>query len=409
MRNCSIAGILFLFIAFSPLAVQGQDFDIVYALNFFDGVTYSSTLVPNTAGEIFIHEDHVNAFVVRETVLYYWPLTSEFRADWASRNVPLQGTLNIRDRQGNIMRIEAQRYTIQYDMNDIPGTIGIYWGTEADAKHAEFSEAQRDYSYAIHAYNAAMQLYQQIITDIMLNPPDTNIVFPEVPMRPANFTIMSTGLNIGFSVKLPRGNYSIFFETSEGNIIPETRKRLRVFGPRERVGGFQVFEEGRWTVPSNFPDSRMSLFTVPGSVIYLQPFNYLHYEARAYNLMMNPQNRFNRSESSTWVPASLNTDERQLNINGQNHDLYSYDVVQVPGSRLGYIINPTYLGDPESSFTAFKFTAQTGSEGKRYNIGQMSSISVLRVFMGVELIIIIISLLPLAFFIIVIKLFRRSW
>ena len=407
MRPCGIAGILLFLIACFPITAQERSFDVIYALNFFDGISYNSTIVPYSTREIFIHEDHVNAFVVRETVLYYWPLTSEFRADWASRNVPLRGILCIQDRRGNIKRIEAQRYLIQYDMNDIPGTIGIHWGIEADMKHADFTQAQRNYSDAVHAYNVALRLFQQTMTDFLYNPPEEDEVFPEVPLPPPNFTLMSTGVNIGFPVELPRGTYSMFLENPDGKVIAETRKRLRVFGPRERIKGFQVFEEGRWTVPSDFPDSNMSLFAVPDSVIYLQPFNYLHYEARAYSLMMNPQNRFNRRESSTWVPAFLNTEDRDLSIDSQRLDLLSYRVTQVAGSRLGYIIHPMDLGEPESSFSAFKFTIVPGSEGKTYRIGQTSVISVLRVFRGVEFVIIFISLLPFAFFGITLKFCRR--
>ena len=394
------AACILTFMICSSLISREQEFDIVYAINFFDGVTYGSTMVPYTSREISIQADKVNVFVVRETLIYYWPLVSEFRADWAVRNIPLRGVINIRDRRGNIIRIEPQRYVIQYDMNDIAGTIGVFWGDEADSKFEDFVRAQQAHNDAVFYHHGAMRALQQMINELLLNPPEETVPFPEIPSPPPPFTLLSTDVHIGFPVKLARGNYTMFFENLDGTVNPRTRKRLRVFEPRERVTGFQVFEEGRWTVPSNFPDRNMSLFTAPGSTLYLQPFNYLHFEARAYNLMVNPQNPFNRNESSIWVPSSLNPENLELSIAGKRIPLRGYNVTQLIGSRLGYVINPLEFGDRESSFSAFKFTIPQNSEGRTFRIGQTSTITVLRIFPGIEIVIITISLAPLLFFII---------
>jgi hypothetical protein len=388
--------------------LTAQEYDIIYAINFFDGVSYNSTIVPYSVPEIYIQADHVNVFVVRETVIYYWPLTSEFKADWASRNIALPGILCINDRNGNISRVEPQRYIIQYDMKDIPGTIGVYWETEADSRYSAFVSAQRSYSESIYAYSEALRLYDQTITKYLQNPPEKPEIFPARPLPPADFTVISTDINIGFPVELPQGSYSIYFENPDGKVIPKTRKQLKVFTAREETKGFQVFEEGRWTVPSNFPDSKMYLFTVPGGCLYLQPFNYLHYRGSLYNLMMNPQNRYNMSESSIWIPVSLIKEARALSIEEQNLILQGYKVTQLAGSKLGYIINPLNFGDPDASFSAYKFTVAASSEGKTFHIGQSSAITVLRVFRGVEFVLVFASLVPLILFSIV-SMFRRSF
>jgi hypothetical protein len=403
----AISVILICIVCSLPEAEE-PEYDIIYAINFFDGVSYNSTIVPYASPEIYIQADTVNAFVVRETALYYWPLTSEFKADWASRNIPLPGSLCIQDRAGNITRIESLRYAIQYDAKDIPGTIRVYWGAAADSKYAEFINAQRDYTEAVYAYNEAIRVYDRKITEYLQNPPEEPEAFPEMPLPPTEFTLMSTDVNIGFPVKIAEGIYSIFFTNPDGTVIAKTRKRLQAFRPREKIKGFQVFEEGRWSVPSNFPDSHMSLFTVPGGNLYLQPYNYLHFEGSAYNLMMNPQNRYNRGESSIWVPVSPNAEKRELAIGNQNLNLWGYKVTQLAGSKLGYIIHPLDLGDPESSFAAFNLTIPANSGGRRYRIGQTSAISVLRIFGGIELVIILVSLIPLAGFAVISFFHRRS-
>jgi hypothetical protein len=383
------------------LSSQEPRYDVIYAVNFFDGSSYNSTIVPYSAPEIYIQADSMNAFVVRETLLYYWSLTSEFKADWASRNIPLEGTLCVQDRYGKTLRIEARRYVIQYDVKDIPGTIGIYWEGEADAKYGGFIRAQRAYSEAVYQYNNAMRLYEQELNAYLQNPPEDPEAFPSHPLPPADFTLMSTDINIGFPVNLPLGRYTLYFEDPRGKIVEETKKRLRVFEPLEEIGGFRVFEEERWTVPADFPDSHTALFTVPGAAVYLQPYDFLHYRGSAYNLMLNPQNRYSNSDFSLWVPVSLNTQNRHIRIGGEELSLSGYRVTQLAGSRLGYVINPAALDRGESDFSAFSMRVPKSAAGKTYALGKTSTISVLRIFTGLEIIIALISLLPLAFFVLI--------
>jgi hypothetical protein len=390
------------------LFAREDEYDVIYAVNFFDGISYNSTIIPHSVQEINIQADHVNAFVVRETSLYYWPLTSEFKADWAARNIPLEGTLCIKNIRGETERIKPQRYVIQYDIKDIPGTIAVYWGAGADRKHTEFAAAQRRYSEAVFTYNQAMRDYDRQISDFLRNTGDDLILFPEVPIAPENFTLMSTDVNIGFPVNLSQGTYSIYFEDPLEEVIPETRKRLRVFNPLEKTSGFQVFEEGRWSVPANFPDSHMTLFTSPGGKIYLQPFYYLHYRGRDYNRMLNPQNRYSENEFSAWVPVSLNAEQKTLVLGIEELSLLGHKVTQLAGSRLGYSINPIAFGNAESSFSAFNIEIPQYFSGKSYAMGKNSKLSIVRFFGGMELLILFIPAAPLIIFLVIFIMWRHK-
>jgi hypothetical protein len=380
------------------LSAQEPSYDVIYAVNFFDGISYNSAIVPYSAPEIYIQADAMNAFVVRETLLYYWSLTSEFKADWASRNVPLEGVLCIQDRHGNIQRLAARPYIIQYDIKDIPGTIGIYWGNDAVRKYEDFARAQRIYSEAVYQYNSAIRRYEEEINAYLQNPPEDPESFPALPLPPADFSLMSTDVNTGFPVQLPRGQYTIYFEDPQGTMVDKTKKRLTVFTPREAAGGFKVFEEGRWTVPADFPDSHRTLFTVPGAAVYLRPYHFLHYPGSAYNLMLNPQNRFNRSDFSIWVPVSPDTERSSISAGTETLSLSGYKVTQLAGSKLGYVIHPLPLDDPESEFAAFNVEVPQNSAGKTYPLGKTSALSVLRIFSGIEIVFVFISLIPLIFF-----------
>ena len=393
----------FIFAAFLMAApfLPGEDpeYDVIYALNFFDGKTYSSTIVPVPSREIYILAGKMNVFVVRETSLYYWPLTNEYKADWAARNTALEGTLCVRDAAGIIRKIQPQPYLIRYDMNDIAGTTGVYWEQEASKKHLDFLKAQAAYSESVYAYNDDMKRYEREVGEFLEDPGKFQ-EFPAVPVPPENFSIMSTGIHIGFPVDLAEGTYTVYFEDPEGKIVPGTKKKLKAYKPINENSGFRIFEEGRWSVPADLPDNHMTVFTFPGTDLYLQPYHYLHYNSRAYRLMNNPQNKYSRDLFTTWVAVDEDPGIRRISIAGKDLELSGYKVNQIAGSRLGYVITPLDPGDSESSFTAFYLPLAEHTRGKTYPVGDTNRISVVNVFPGLEFLLLFISAIPVLVFVI---------
>ena len=48
-------------------------------------------------------------------MIYYWPLTNRYLADWESKNQLVSGTLEILDGNKLISTIELDKYLVQYD------------------------------------------------------------------------------------------------------------------------------------------------------------------------------------------------------------------------------------------------------------------------------------------------------
>jgi len=116
--------------------------DSIYAINYFDGLSYNNNIVTPSTSTIYLLSDSANVITAKETSLYYWPLTSEYKADWATTNKTLNGSVVITSKQGEEQIIEAQPYVIQYDANNMRDTIKLYWNDEAHKALKEFKNFQ---------------------------------------------------------------------------------------------------------------------------------------------------------------------------------------------------------------------------------------------------------------------------
>ena len=154
-------------ILLASLFGEETEYDHVYALNYYNGVSYNSTIIPPHTKQMYLLADSMNALVFRETSLYYWSLTSEFKADWAIRNSVVSGVLAVKDSKGIVQRIDGQPYVIQYDMRDMANTIGIYWGSNAFSQYENFTRMQQAYNNAVHEYNLALQTYNNKVNALL--------------------------------------------------------------------------------------------------------------------------------------------------------------------------------------------------------------------------------------------------
>ena len=337
-----------------------QTYDNIYALNFYDGVGYNSTIIPPKSKNMYLIADSMNALVFRETSLYYWPLTSEYKADWATRNTVVSGKLLIKSSNGQIQEIESQPYIIQYDMKDIPNTIAIYWGDEAFLMQQRFTKLQQAYNNAVYEYNIELQNYNNSVNALLQLSRTTGLSeeqlasFPVVPIPPDNLSIVSTEINIGFPLLLSEGKYTIWVEDENRTELRDSRKTLIMFTESLEAGGFKVFEENRWTVPVDFPDSKKTLFTTKSSTLYFQPYRYKQYERFAYETLVNPQQTTVRDQTQIWIPINQDIETKTLQLNGTEYSLSGFKVLQTAGSKLGYSILPLSTDDPDISFFGIK-------------------------------------------------------
>lgn len=400
MKRIYLFFLLFFLISFNLFANSSEsEIKNVYALNFFDGINYNSNIVPPTNNEIFVIANCDNSMVVRQTSLYYWALTSEYKADWATRNITITGKLNIKDSKGKVIQLNPQQYCIQYEASDMANTIKIYWGDDAENKYSEFLDLQNKYNESVYNYTKEVQNYDKKIQSFF-NQAETNTktdVFPSTPIPPENFTLLSTPLSIGYKINLPKGNYSIWLEDDNGKIVEDTKKELISFSPVSVEEGFKVFEKNKWTVPTNLLDSDLQIYSTKGNELYFQPYMYIQMENNKYKKLNNPQTTFsNTGEYFINIPSKKNIVD-YVNIDNEKIKVNSYDVVQIAGSKLGYDIREIEPGK-SSKFEAAIF--DISETGKVYKLGKSNEIITVDVVFRNKIFLIFIAILPILGFVI---------
>jgi len=85
----------------------------VYSGYVFNGLDYISTFYPPSVDTIYLSADRQNILSPRRTLVYFWPLTDAYEADWASMNQTVIGALEILDGSGVIATIPQEGHDIQ--------------------------------------------------------------------------------------------------------------------------------------------------------------------------------------------------------------------------------------------------------------------------------------------------------
>jgi hypothetical protein len=338
---------LFFWIATIPANAQAPQRQeaIVYGLNAAapDGVI--GTFSPPTSDTIYLLAGETSMISPRHTFIYYWPITNEYRAAWTEKNVQLEGTLQISQRGQPARTIKQTSYTIQYYSGERTPRPLLYLGEEAEAAHHRFESDRAAYQAEVRAYEQARAAWLELARELQREEGEREVALPPMPEPPAPLQIFSTGLNRGFPVNLPVGNYGIQTILPDGTPQPGTERRLVVFDARRIATGFSVIPEARWTMPEEVTDPADAILGNEGGIFYLQPHVSREYPALAYEHLLNPQYQGDAQGSEwRWVlgePVEGGTLE--ILRNGQIIEqvpIEQYRVRQIPGSTLGYEILP---------------------------------------------------------------------
>lgn len=350
---------------YSGFAQSQEDLDFVYGTNHFDGVLYSSAMVPPSVGQIFLIADHTSVVAARFTEVYYWPITNEYRADWEKANIVIDGKLEILQGGSLYEVINLTEYVIQYDGNDQLNTTRFYFGEDALKARENFEELQRQYRQDLSDYNTALNEYRTQFQDKLPDLEAGLISDDEMPVAPeplADLSLFSSNILMGFPINLPVGQYQLQFRTTDGDLIPDSQKTLQTFRTIRRGVGYKIIPEERWTAPEFSQDVGDVIYSLTGKTFYIQPFYQELYNELYYTRMNYPQDKLSRADLTTWV-AHRPIEDAILKIeNGssvEETELIDYFVQQFPGSRLGYEIvefDPETMNYP--SFSGFRVEIQ---------------------------------------------------
>jgi hypothetical protein len=380
MKGMALTLVL-LFLFFAPPRGQAQlperSEQLVVSVLAWNGRDYSPTFAPEPSGAIYLMAGRDNFLTVRKTLMYWWPLTAEWKTDTKALNVQLSGALELRDARGGRELLSIQEYTFfnvksEYEQN---------WKVAKDeAARAELSKymklydsyfkAEQEYQEKVGAYEAEMQALVARIQGLQDRGMDAatlierlqNLEKPEAPVEPGYYVVPPAGLQEAFILNLPQGRYAIRLMNPDGSVMEGSEKTVFVHDKLRSGGvGFEVIPGDKWTrsVTSVTPSS--VLYVSGGADLYLRPFFEDEFNDLAYEKTVNNAARANPN-IATWVRIqqvpragiALRGPDGKESVLAER----PFYVEQAPGTNLGYTILPFDPAgahkDMEPSLIAFR-------------------------------------------------------
>jgi hypothetical protein len=345
----------------------------VYGLNLYNGVDFSTGFIPRYVDTLYVMADAQSTIDPKRTDVYWWPITNEYRGDFATVDEIVTGTLEISQGDRLISSVPLTDYVIQFDRAGALANGRLYLGDDAKQRRTVFEGERAAYLKRVQDYTDASNAYTTQIDDLKKKADaGEQVTIPDPPNQPAPFTLFSTDVVKGFPLKLAAGEYEIRERDSSGTVIPDSEKRVVAITPRREGIGYQILPQEKWTTPDQADDPSNAIYTVPGGVIYLEPFSEREFNALGYGRLQNPQDLQATANQWTWVhTAALNGVSLAIRQAGKEErvPLEEFSVDQVPGAALGYNVVPFVrkpsdpppgsLGAPSPDLVAFKITAPT--------------------------------------------------
>ena len=352
---------------------------LVYSLAAFDGSGYSSTFSLQTADSLYLPAGVDNLLSVRKTLVYWWPLTSEWKTDTDALNVQLGGTLEIHGGSAAARRLALQRATWVHAAGSRDGNPGGQWkvltGEQADREVARAQAVSDSYFAAVQRYQENARDYDLQVRELgdrilalkrqgkdastetaRLSARLSSLRRPDPPPLPQGFENAPQPVQDWFVVNLPEGRYTVRLLGPDGSVTEGSDKELVVYRWRRTGGiGYEVIPGDRWTRPEDSKTPASVLYVNGSTGLYLRPFaeveaNDLFYQKTVSNQAAGNPSLF-RWVRAGEAPAAV----LELQAPGSpavRSTLRDFTVKQAEGTGLGYTIVPydaaTAAGQPPS-------------------------------------------------------------
>jgi hypothetical protein len=345
--------------------------EFVYGLNLYNGVDFSTGFIPRYVDTLYVMADAQSTIDPKRTDVYWWPITNEYRGDFATVDEVVTGTLEISQGDRVVSSAPLTDYVIQFDRAGILANGHLYLSDEAKQRRTVFEGERAAYLKRVQDYTDASNAYTALIDELKKKADaGEQVTVPNPPNEPAPFTLFSTDVVKGFPLKLAAGEYQIRVRDPAGLVIPDSEKRVVAINSRREGIGYQVLPQEKWTTPDQADDPSNAIYTVPGGTVYLEPFSEREFNALAYARLQNPQDLQATANHWTWVhTAALQGVSLVIRQTGKEErlPLEEFSVQQVTGAALGYNVVPFVrkpddpppgsLGAPSPDLVAFKITA----------------------------------------------------
>jgi hypothetical protein len=360
MRSMA-ASILLLFLAASVGLAQApvRSEQLVVSLLAWNGRDYSAVFAPESSDTIYLLAGSDNFISVRKTLVYWWPLTAEWKMDTEPLNVQFPGSLELRDAGGRVTQLPLQEYTYF----NIKGDYELNWKVatgEAARRELEkyvslygsYTRAMQEYRLKSAAREAELQSLEGRIQKLKEQGKDfaaplerlQNLPKLEAPVAPTFYVVPPVEMQQAFILNLPPGRYAIRLVTPDGSVMEGSERNVVVHDRLRRGGiGFEVIPSDKWTRPETSAAPSSVLYVNGDADLYLRPFFEDEFNDLAYEKTINNAARGNPTIAK-WVRIQQ-VPHATIAVQGATEgksllEERPYFVRQSEGASLGYTIVP---------------------------------------------------------------------
>jgi hypothetical protein len=358
MRRVLAAAVL----ACLPLAAASAQAPVraeqaIWSILAFNGADYSPTFAIASSDTVYILAGVDSFFSARKTMVYWWPITAEWKTDTDALNILFPGTLEVVDAAGKTTSLRMQDYTYF----NVRGEYELNWkvavGEAAAAEMQKYADSADAYAKAVQDYQQKNQEYDAKIQELGIRASrlkaagkDFSAVLsemktlsrPEPPRQPERYVVPPSEIQQAFILDLRPGTYRIRLRNPDGTIMEGTEKRLIVHQRRRTGGvGFEIIPSDKWTRPVESRTPSSVIYVNGAADIYLRPFFEDEFNDLAYEKTLNNASRGNPNIVK-WVRIQQVPHARISVQSGGSSILEEtpYTVQQSQGSSLGYTIIP---------------------------------------------------------------------
>jgi hypothetical protein len=366
MALCAPAG------ADVPVRVE----QLIYSLTAYNGSGYSSTFALQTAGTMYLHAGTDNLLSVRKVLVYWWPLTAEWKTDTGSLNQLFTGALELRGPAGQRRTIPLQKATY-FSVQTADGPRWkVVTGPEADREVArakdfseqyfaavtEYQQKTREYDREVERLGARISLFRaQGLDASQAVERLSTLSRPTAPPAPDEYLTPPDQAEDAFVVNLAPGEYSVRLLSPDGSVFEGSDKKIVAYVPRRTGGiGYEVIPEDKWTRPEESKTPAAVLYVNGTTDLYLRPFfedevNDLFHEKTVSNQSSGNPSLYKWVRTEEVPGATLRSEG--LGKEAVTQAARPWIVKQSAGSGLGYTISPydpkTAAADQPPSIVAF--------------------------------------------------------
>ena len=368
--------ILTVVLLFLALSVAGfaqaplRQEQLIYSILAFNGRDYAGTFAREEADTLYLLAEVDNFLTVRKTLVYFWPITQDWKTDTSGLNIPFEGTLELLGTgrsgpAGEPRSLESTPYTYYNIRGDYEFNWVVAKSDEAEAAWQRYQEIMDAYWQTVQqyyqergAYEAMLRELTTVITQMRDEGRDVSALVevlrgmtaPPEPQYPRDYIVPPSPVSEAFILNLPVGEYALRFLTPEGELMQGSERRVVVFEKRRAEGvGLEVIPGDRWTRPVESKTPASVLYVDGSADLYLRPYfqqeyNDLYYEKMRQNDARGNPNlmKWVRIQQVPQAGIAVARPGQESRV-GREQPFY---VEQVRGAALGYRIVPF---DPEGA------------------------------------------------------------